>query len=50
MVKKKDDWEYVEVKTGKARQTKSQKQLEKKVKKTGGKYSVERINTYDLFE
>lgn len=40
--KKEDDWEYVEVKTGKARQTKAQRAFEKEVKRKGGKYTLQR--------
>ena len=43
---RKSRWEYVEVKTGKARQTKSQKEFEKEVRNKGGKYTVERINPF----
>ncbi len=42
MVKKKDDWEYVEVKAGKARQTKAQTRFEKETKRKGGRYTVQR--------
>ena len=51
MPKKSDDsWEYVEVKTGKARKTKSQKEFKEEVEKKGGKYVEKRIDTYDLFD
>ena len=41
-MKKRDNWEYVEVKTGKARQTKAQTRFERETKRKGGRYTVQR--------
>jgi len=50
MSKKSNDWEYVEVKTGRARKTKSQKKFKNEVEEDGETYVEKRINTFDLFE
>lgn len=42
MTKKKNDWECVEVKTGKSRQTRAQKNFEKAAKQKGEKYTLQR--------
>ena len=42
MKKNEDEWEHVEVKTGKSRQTKPQKEFQEEVEESGGKYTVQR--------
>ncbi len=47
MSKKSEDWEYVEVKTGSARQTKAQKKYQEEIDDDGGTYVVKHENAYD---